>query len=106
LPTSEKDNVSIVVEGESRQRLDLRFDPKTIAWAHSITDQEKQRAREQGLPEPKLTWIVERAIQLGLAQIEGANKERNLKEALLRDLRDKELHDKELEQFPRRNQKK
>lgn len=107
MPGSEKPNVSIVAEGESRQRLDLRFDPSTIAWAHSVTDAEKERAKELGLPEPKLTWIVERALRLGLAALDGANKERRLKEALLRDLHDKELRDKERsEQQPKHSPRK
>ena|SRR5207245_4464937 len=70
-------NVLIEGVGESRQRLDVRFDPSTIAWIHRVVARKKEAARKAGLPEPTLTWVLEKLVLDGIKVDEDQEKQRS-----------------------------
>jgi hypothetical protein len=71
----EKPNLSIEILGESRQRIDVRLDPKTLNQIARVLVRKKENAAKAGLPEPTMTWILEHLILDGIAADDQRQKE-------------------------------
>ena len=71
----EKPNVSFEVLGESRQRIDVRLDPRTLNQIARVLVRKKENATKAGLPEPSMTWVLEHLILDGITMDDQRQRE-------------------------------
>ncbi len=61
-----KPNFSMLAEGESKQRIDMRISNELLLQIHKQVAVEKELARNEDWDEPKLTNVVEMLLRKGL----------------------------------------